>query len=384
MIENNICLLTDSYKVTHHAFYPKNTEKLYSYLESRVGSEFNKTIFYGLQYIIKKYLEGQVITPEKVNQANSLINTHIGEDIFNYDGWMYIADELDGKLPIEIKAVEEGTPVEVGNVLMTVENTDKQCYWLPNYLESLLLQVWYPSTVATLSAEVRKLCNFYLDVTGSGKENLDFMLHDFGYRGATSTESAELCGSAHLLSFKGTDTIPALTIPENYYNDNNIYGLSVQATEHSVMASLGEEGEIKQAINVIDNAKDGILSMVIDSYNYREFLKQASTKGNELNDKIKKMGGEVVGINTDTLDDNQEGIKEAKDILKSQGASYKNLTFGSDSTVGKYAGNIIAFPTTVLVDKSGNIISEPFMGGIDDQANYEQLMNQIQSILDQK
>ena len=108
------------------------------------------------------------------------------------------------------------------------------------------------------------------------------------------------------------------------------------------------------------------------------------SKLNELNDKIKKMGGEVVGINIDTLDDNQEGIKEAKDILKSQGVSYKNLTFASDSTVGKYAGNIIAFPPTVLVDKSGNIISEPFMGGIDDQANYEQLMKQIQSILDQK
>ena len=108
------------------------------------------------------------------------------------------------------------------------------------------------------------------------------------------------------------------------------------------------------------------------------------SKLNELNDKIKKMGGEVVGINTDTLDDNQDGIKEAKDILKSQGASYKNLTFASDSTVGKYAGNIIAFPPTVLVDKSGNIISEPFMGGIDDQANYEQLTKQIQSILDQE
>ena len=108
------------------------------------------------------------------------------------------------------------------------------------------------------------------------------------------------------------------------------------------------------------------------------------SKLNELNDKIKKMGGEVVGINIDTLDDNQEGIKEAKDILKSQGVSYKNLTFASDSTVGKYAGNIIAFPTTVLVDKGGNIISEPFMGGIDDQANYEQLTKQIQSILDQE
>ena len=108
------------------------------------------------------------------------------------------------------------------------------------------------------------------------------------------------------------------------------------------------------------------------------------SKLNELNEKIKEMGGEVVGINTDTLDDNQDGIKEAKEILKAQGASYKNLTFESDSTVGKYAGNIMAFPTTVLVDKDGNIIGEPFMGGIDDQSNYEQLMKQIQSVLDQK
>ena len=108
------------------------------------------------------------------------------------------------------------------------------------------------------------------------------------------------------------------------------------------------------------------------------------SKLNELNDKLKEMGGEVVGINTDTLDDNQDGIKEAKEILKAQGASYKNLTFDSDSTVGKYAGNIMAFPTTVLVDKDGNIIGEPFMGGIDDQSNYEQLMKQIQSILDQE
>ena len=105
------------------------------------------------------------------------------------------------------------------------------------------------------------------------------------------------------------------------------------------------------------------------------------SKLNELNDKLKEMGGEVVGINTDTLDDNQDGIKEAKEILKAQGASYKNLTFDSDSTVGKYAGDIMAFPTTVLVDKDGNIVGEPFMGGIDDPSNYEQLMEQIQNIL---
>ena len=288
MIENNICLLTDSYKITHHYFYPKGTKMIYSYLESRVGAEFNKTIFYGLQYIIKKYLEGKSVTQEKIDEADNLMRTHLGEGIFNREGWQYILDEFDGMLPIEIRAVPEGTPVDVGNVLMTVENTDDKCYWLVNYLESLLLQVWYPSTIATLSAEVRKLANFYLDVTGSDKSNLDFMLHDFGYRGATSTESSMLCGSAHLLSFSGTDTIPALTIPENYYNDSEVYGFSVQATEHSVMTSLGQDGEIEQALNVIENAKNGILSMVIDSYDYRNFLRQASTDGSELNDAIVK------------------------------------------------------------------------------------------------
>ena len=286
MIENNICLLTDSYKITHHYFYPKGTQKIYSYLESRVGAEFNKTIFYGLQYIIKKYLEGKIVTQEKIDEADRLMQAHLGQDIFNREGWQFILDEYDGRLPIEINAVPEGTPVDVGNVLMTVENTDDECYWLPNYLESLLLQVWFPSTVATLSAEVKKLANFYLDVTGSSKDNLDFMLHDFGYRGATSTESSMLCGSAHLLSFSGTDTIPALTIPENYYNDSNVYGFSVQATEHSVMTSLGQDSEFDQVLNVIENAKDGILSMVIDSYDYRNFLTEASTKGTELNDAI--------------------------------------------------------------------------------------------------
>lgn len=288
MIENNICLLTDSYKVTHHYFYPKGTEKIYSYLESRVGAEFNKTIFYGLQYIIKKYLEGQIVTQEKIDEADNLIANHIGEGIFNKEGWQYILDEHDGYLPIEIKAVAEGSPVDVGNALMTVENTDKKSYWLPNYLEPLLLQVWYPSTVATLSAEVRKLCNFYLEVTGSVKDNLDFMLHDFGYRGATSTESAMLSGSAHLLSFSGTDTIAALTIPGNYYNDSDLYGFSVQATEHSVMTSLGPDGEISQILNVIDNAKDGVLSMVIDSYNYKNFLTEAGRSGSEINEAILK------------------------------------------------------------------------------------------------
>jgi nicotinamide phosphoribosyltransferase len=95
-----------------------------------------------------------------------------------------------------------------------------------------------------------------------------------------------LSGSAHLLSFSGTATIAALTIPENYYNDSNLYGFSVQATEHSVMTSLGPEGEISQILNVIDNAKDGVLSLVIDSYNYRNFLEESGKSGTELNEAV--------------------------------------------------------------------------------------------------
>ena len=106
------------------------------------------------------------------------------------------------------------------------------------------------------------------------------------------------------------------------------------------------------------------------------------SKLNELNDTIKKMGGEVVGINTETFDGNESAIKEAKKVLKSQGAKYRNLSLTSDSDAGKYASNIMAFPTTVLVDRNGNIIGEQFMGGVDDQKNYDALMKQIKAVID--
>lgn len=316
MIENNICLLTDSYKLTHHYLYPKGTERIYSYLESRTGAEFNKTIFYGLQYILKKYIVGNVVSEEKVLEAERIVDAHIAPGIFNTDDWMYIAKELDGKLPVEIKAVAEGSPVNVGNVLMTVENTDKHAYWLPNYLESLLLQVWYPSTIATLSAEVKKLCGFYLDVTGSSKDNLNFMLHDFGYRGASSTESSRLAGSAHLLSFSGTDTVPSLAIPENYYNTSEIQGFSVQATEHSVMTAMGPEGEMEQAMNVVKSAHDGILSIVIDSYNYKNFLENACIKGHALNEEIVNFLNKTEGNKVVFRPDSGEPISTSIDCLE--------------------------------------------------------------------
>ena len=106
------------------------------------------------------------------------------------------------------------------------------------------------------------------------------------------------------------------------------------------------------------------------------------SKLNELNDTIKSMGGEVVGINTETFDGNEDAIKEAAAVLESQGAAYRNLSIDSASDAGKYASNIRAFPTTILVDRNGNIVGDPMLGGIDNQDNYDTLMKQIQSVID--
>lgn len=94
------------------------------------------------------------------------------------------------------------------------------------------------------------------------------------------------------------------------------------------------------------------------------------------------MGGEVVGINTETFDGNKTAIKEAASVLESQGVKYRNLSIDSSSAAGKYASEIMAFPTTILVDRNGNIVGEPMLGGIDNQDNYDALMKQIQSVID--
>ena len=106
------------------------------------------------------------------------------------------------------------------------------------------------------------------------------------------------------------------------------------------------------------------------------------SKLNELNDAIKSMGGDVVGVNTDAFDGKESTIKEAKKILESQGVKYRNFALDANSDAGKYASEIMAFPTTILVDRKGNVVGEPMVGGIDNQDNYDALMKQIQSVVD--
>ena len=106
------------------------------------------------------------------------------------------------------------------------------------------------------------------------------------------------------------------------------------------------------------------------------------SKLNELNNTLKAMGGEVIGINTETFDNNEAAMKEAAAVLESQGAKYRNISIDSASDAGKYASDIMAFPTTILVDRNGNIVGDPILGGIDNQDNYDSLMQQIQSVID--
>ena len=152
-MENNLLLKTDSYKVSHHRQYPPGTTIVYSYLESR-GGNYPEQVFFGLQYILKKHLIGQVITKERLDEAIKFYHEHLGVDIVNRDMWLYIIEKYNGYLPVRIKAVPEGTVVPTGNVLMTIENTDPKCAALTTYLETILLQIWYPITIATNSREI--------------------------------------------------------------------------------------------------------------------------------------------------------------------------------------------------------------------------------------
>lgn len=264
--DDNIILLSDSYKLSHYKQYPEGTTNVYSYFESRVGAKFSYTVFFGLQYFLRKYLAGRVVTKEKIEQAATIAQMHMGGEAgtFNREGWEYIEEKYYGRLPIRIKAVPEGTRVPTGNVMMTIEATDPKCYWLVNYLETLLVQVWYPSVVATLSNHARDLIGEGLKLTGD-PAGLLFKLHDFGFRGVSSVESAGIGGLAHLVNFMGTDTLKAITTGMEFY-DSGVCGFSIPASEHSTITSWGDQGELEAFRNMLTQYPTGLVACVSDSF----------------------------------------------------------------------------------------------------------------------
>lgn len=268
---NHILIDTDSYKVSHWKMFPDGTEYVNYYLEARgVSEEFlkgSKNVFFGLRPILKE-LQTR-ITVEDVELANSYWTAH-GLP-FNYDGWMYIAKELDGKLPLKITAYKEGEEIDQHNVLIQVINTDPKCFWLPGWVETKLMRVWYPITVASLSRAVKKKMLAYADMT-QDEPFVDFSLHDFGSRGASSNETAAIGGAAHLLSFKGSDTMAGVFyLMENYggtdiLGRNEMPGFSIPATEHSTVISYGKEHEEDAYRKFLKSFPSGAFACVSDSY----------------------------------------------------------------------------------------------------------------------
>jgi len=261
---DNLLLNTDSYKASHWLQYPPGTDATFFYVESR-GGTYDRTVFFGLQAILKEYL-AKPVTHAHVDEARDLFAAH-GEP-FNEAGWRHIVDYHGGLLPIRIRAVPEGTVVPTHQALMTIESTDPAAFWVPSYLETMLLRIWYPVTVATISWHAKQTIRQFLERTSDDAEGqLPFKLHDFGSRGVSSVESAAIGGAAHLVNFLGTDTVSGLLLARAHYHQP-MAGFSIPAAEHSTITSWGRENEAEAYRNMLRQfAKPGtIVAVVSDSY----------------------------------------------------------------------------------------------------------------------
>jgi nicotinamide phosphoribosyltransferase len=286
----NLILRTDSYKLTHWKQYPPGTERVYSYFESR-GGKWLDVVFFGLQYYLKKFFAGPVVTAAEIQQAEEIVAPHLGDkSFFNRAGWEHIVNVHGGRLPVAIRAVPEGSVVPVHNVLMTIENTDPACYWLPNYLETLLVQVWYGSTVATQSREMKNLILKYLRRTGD-PGLIDFKLHDFGFRGVSSVETAGVGGAAHLVNFQGTDTLEGIAVARDYYAEP-MAGFSIPAAEHSTICSWGKDHEVDAMRNMLEEFPNGLVAVVSDSFDIFEACE--TIWGETLREKVLRRNGCLV------------------------------------------------------------------------------------------
>ena len=289
----NILLATDVYKLGHMEQYKPGVNKVYSYLTARSGKNFDKTVFFGLQYYLERYLS-QPITPAMGEELLEYRKRILGSNSADVENKVRALCQL-GYLPLQIKAVPEGTVMPTGNVLMTITNTHPEFYWAVGFVESILLKLWYSITVASCVYKYRTIVDAAFEKTVD--ENMhflkDFTVHDFGYRGDGSEEGAGISGAAHLLSFKGSDTVPAFPFLVDYYDasiDDPVM-FSVPASEHSVMCSFGRNDELDAFRNMLNVYPSGIVSIVSDTFDVYRVLTEFA---NELKPQILARDGKVV------------------------------------------------------------------------------------------
>ncbi|RYG04451.1 MAG: nicotinate phosphoribosyltransferase [Chitinophagaceae bacterium] len=297
-------LLKDGYKVGHKFQYPEGTTLVYSNLTPRKSrnEEIGEIVFFGLQYFIKEYLinqfkEGFFDRPknEVIAEYKRRMDNYLGKDSITYTHIEQLHDL--GYLPLEIKAVKEGSLVPMRVPVFTIKNTKPEFFWLTNMLETVMSAVlWKPITSATTAYQyLREFTKYANETVGADHGFIPWQGHDFSFRGMSGIEDAVMSGAAHLLSFAGTDTIPAIDFHEQYYNanaDKELIGGSVPATEHSVMCMGTKNDEIKTFERLISEVYPaGIVSIVSDTWDFWQVITEFLPK---LKSQILAREGKVV------------------------------------------------------------------------------------------
>ena len=279
--------ITDGYKLGHRNQYPEKTEVVYSNWTPRSCGYYPEAkdgvVVFGIQYLIKKYLIKEFndnffnITKEKaVGEFKHRIDTFLGAD--NIVGTEHIEALHDlGYLPIEIKALPEGSLCPIKVPCMTIKNTDNRFFWITNYLETLISNtLWLPMTSATTARLYRQELLRHAKLTGFENDFLGFMCHDFSMRGMAGLEASVLSGMAHMTSFVGSETIPAIAALEHYYNANSsteLIAATIPATEHSVMCAGSKESEFDTYKRLLTKTyPNGFLSIVSDTWDYWQVI----------------------------------------------------------------------------------------------------------------
>jgi nicotinamide phosphoribosyltransferase len=266
-----ICRI-DSYKFSHPFAYPDGIEAMSSYGESRSHSS-TKVVPFGMQLFIKRYLS-QSITMADVDAAEKFSEGHFGRKLFDRKGWEKVVNVYGGKLPLIIRAMPEGTIMRASLPIYSVTVFDKDLFWMSAGFETMIQRaIWYPTTIATMDKSIKGEIKHFYENTGAEMGLLPFSLHDFGGRGVSCAEQAEIGGASHLVNFMGSDTVEGILTANFYYKDP-MSAFSVYATEHSIECSFGGGREDAKAYirKQLSNALPGtIMSIVIDGFDvYRE------------------------------------------------------------------------------------------------------------------
>lgn len=277
-------LMCDFYKLSHREQYPTGTESIYSTLVPRSTKYFphgEEIVVFGIQYLVKRYVIDyfdQHFFGKDFKEIKEEYERVIKYALGNPEPYTTHLEELHnlGYMPVHIKALDEGTIVKEKTPIMTIENTDKRFFWVTNFLETIISAItWRAMTSATISREYRKVLDSYALKTVGNTDFVGIQGHDFSMRGQDSLEGAELSGMGHLLSFIGTDTVPAILAHENYYNANieeEVVGVGISATEHSVMSANGnydtmdEYDTFKRLITEV--YPTGYVSIVSDTWDF--------------------------------------------------------------------------------------------------------------------